>query len=156
MDEIKRIRAEDFAELNFEKVTVLDLREPDEVLINGIEGAINIPFSRIGKELDSISREKPVYVLCRTGDWSEEVTELLMDRGYEAIHVDGGFKAYAAALRNQKPLYLDAKPLRCPGPIVQVADTMKQLRPGQQLFVEAPESAFTSASWRSGPTSLRP
>ena len=54
MEEItyKNINAEDFARLDFSKVTLVDLREPDEVLVSGIEGAINIPFSSFPKGLD--------------------------------------------------------------------------------------------------------
>lgn len=81
MEELKSIRPEAFASLDFSTVTLLDLREPDEVLVSGIQGAINIPFSEIGKKLDAVPKDRPVYVFCRTGDWSEEVTELLLDRG---------------------------------------------------------------------------
>ena len=41
----KHITAEEFSELDFNKVTLIDLREPDEVLVSGIDNAINIPFS---------------------------------------------------------------------------------------------------------------
>ena len=82
MEEItyKNINAEDFARLDFSKVTLVDLREPDEVLVSGIEGAINIPFSSFPKGLDDIPRDKPVYVYCREGSFSEEVAEILSDR----------------------------------------------------------------------------
>lgn len=78
MEEItyKNINAEDFARLDFSKVTLVDLREPDEVLVSGIEGAINIPFSSFPKGLDDIPRDKPVYVYCREGSFSEEVAEI--------------------------------------------------------------------------------
>ena len=144
MDEIRHISAADFAAMDLDAIKILDLREPDEVLINGIEGAINIPFSRIGKDLDLIPSDKRVYVICSTGDWSEEVVELLTDRGYDAINVDGGYKAYAEALTTQEPFRLDASGLRCPGPIVATADTMAKLRKGQRLIVESSEDAFVS------------
>ena len=144
MDEVKSISAEQFAALDFDTVTLLDLRETDEVLVAGINGVINIPFSEIGKKLDTIPREKPVYVFCRTGDWSEEVAELLADRGYDAYNVEGGFKAYAALQRDAAPIRIDAKGLKCPGPIVKVADTLRGLKTGQKVFVEATEDAFAS------------
>jgi len=143
-ERVKTISAESFAKLSFSEVTLVDLREPDEVLISGIEGAINIPFSRIGKEISSIPKEKPVYVYCRVGDFSEEVAELLADRGYDAYHLVGGYKAYREYLKNQKPLFIDAKGLKCPGPVVKVADTIRSLQVGQQVYVEATEDAFAS------------
>lgn len=144
MDEVKSISAEQFAALDFNTVTLLDLREADEVLVAGIDGAINIPFSEIGKKLDTVPKEKPVYVFCRTGDWSEEVAELLADRGYDAYNVEGGFKAYAAQLQDAVPIKIDAKGLKCPGPIVKVADTLRGLKTGQKVFIEATEDAFVS------------
>lgn len=144
MEELKSIRPEAFASLDFSAVTLLDLREPDEVLVSGIQGAINIPFSEIGKKLDTVPKDKPVYVFCRTGDWSEEVTELLSDRGYDAWNVEGGYKAFSALLREAEPVHIDARGLKCPGPIVKVADTLRGMQTGQTVFVEATEDAFAS------------
>lgn len=147
MDEIteaKNIYAEEFAKADFSRVTLLDLREPDEVIVSGIDGAINIPFSRISKELDKVPKDKAVYVYCRTGDWSEEVAEILADRGYEVYNLVGGFKAYQEYIKNAKPIFVDAKNMKCPGPIVKVADTIKALQDGQQIYVEATEDAFAS------------
>ena len=144
MDELKRISAEQFAALDHSTVTLLDLREKAEVLVAGIDSAINIPFSEIGKRLDTVPKDKPVYVFCRTGNWSEEVTELLTDRGYDAYNVEGGFQAYAALIQESEPMKIDAKGLKCPGPIVKVADTLQDLKTGQKVFVEATEDAFAS------------
>ena len=77
----RHISAEEFAELDFDTVTLLDLREPDEVLVSGIESAINLPFSGGFEKLDTIPKDKPVIVFCRVGDWSEEIAEILSDRG---------------------------------------------------------------------------
>lgn len=142
--EIKHISVEEFAKLDFSQVILLDLRETDEVLVAGIAGAINIPFSQIGKKLDDLPVDKPIYVFCRTGDWSEEVTEILTDRGYDAYNVEGGFQAYKAYLATAKPIEIDAKGLKCPGPIVKVADTLRTLADGQKVHVEATEDAFAS------------
>ena len=144
MDEIKRISAKDFAALPAGAGTILDLREPDELLLGEFPGAVSIPFSRIWKEIDSVPQDKPVYVLCRTGELSEEVTEILTDRGYEAYNVDGGYLAWCEEVEAAPPLYLDARGLRCPGPIVQTADRMQSLLPGQKLRIEATEEAFAS------------
>lgn len=141
---VKNISASDFAKLDFSKVTLVDLREKDEVLVAGIEGAINIPFSQISSELSNVPKDLPVYVFCRTGDWSEEVAEILAERGYDTYNVLGGFKAYKEYIANAKPVEIDAKGLKCPGPIVKVADTIRNLTDGQKVFVEATEDAFAS------------
>ena len=142
--EVQNISAEEFAKLDFTKVTLLDLREADEVLVAGIEGALNIPFSQTAKRLDDVPDDKPVYVFCRTGDWSEEIAEILLERGYEAYNLEGGFKAYKEYLATAKPIEINAKGLKCPGPIVKVADTVRGLADGQKVYVEATEDAFAS------------
>ena len=48
----------------------MDLRELDEVIVSGIEGAISIPFSSFPKGIDDIPKNKPVYVYCREGSFS--------------------------------------------------------------------------------------
>lgn len=141
---IKTITPEAFSKLDFGAVTLLDLRETDEVLVHEIEGAIHIPFRKISTELSKVPNDKTVYVFCRTGDWSEEVTDILTDRGYDAVNVLGGYKAYQEYLENSEPIYIDAKGLKCPGPIVKVADTIHSLKNGQKVYVEATEDAFAS------------
>lgn len=187
-DAIKRITPARFAELDKSTVTLLDLREPDEVLVHGLDGAINIPFNQIGTRLSQVPNDKPVVVFCRVGDWGEQVTEILADRGYDAINLDGGFQAYReylASLPQQREndvddgdarpekqakgsaatlsipaashgsngdtdgaqphaVFVDAKGLKCPGPIVKVADTLRPLPIGTRLTAEATEDAFLS------------
>ncbi|MBP5756333.1 MAG: DsrE/DsrF/DrsH-like family protein [Spirochaetales bacterium] len=165
----KHITAEDFSKLDFDKVTLLDLREPDEVLVSGIESAINLPFSGGFGKLDTVPKDKPVVVFCRIGDWSEQVAEILSDRGYDAATLDGGFNAYRKFLSGQgredqthnssnsaavkdavekdtaeNIVLIDAKGLKCPGPIVKVADYLRDKPEGETIRVEATEDAFAS------------
>ena len=150
------ISAEEFAKLDHNKVTLVDLREPDELLVSGIDGAINVPFSGGFDKLDTIPKDKPVIVFCRVGDWSEEVAEILFDRGYEVSTLDGGYNAYrklsagdesagnAVEETKKKNTVIDAKGLKCPGPIVKVADHLRNLPVGETVYVEATEDAFAS------------
>lgn len=168
-ENFKHITVEEFSELDFNNITLLDLREPDEVLVSGIEGAINIPFSGGYSKLDTIPKNKPVVAFCREGDWSEQVAEILADRGYDIATLDGGYNAYRSFLAvhnkssetqktgaqtkfdnsdnriNSKNIVLiDAKNLKCPGPIVKVADYLRDKPIGETICVEATEDAFAS------------
>lgn len=143
----KHLTPEEFAKLDLSKITLLDLREPDEVLVSGIEGAINLPFSGGFDKLDTIPKDKPVIVFCRVGDWSEEIAEILFDRGYDAASLDGGYNAYRtflSELSKKEPVLIDAKGLKCPGPIVKVADYLRDKPEGFSVRVEATEDAFAS------------
>ena len=44
--------------------------------------------------MESVDREKMVYVLCHTGDRSRDCVEKLSDAGYEAVNIEGGYRAY--------------------------------------------------------------
>lgn len=153
-NEYRHITAEEFSKLDFGKVTLLDLREPDEVLVSGIESAINLPFSGGFGKLDTVPKDKPVVVFCRVGDWSEQVAEILSDRGYDAATLDGGYKAYRKFISGQdgeerpqgaqSSVLIDAKGLKCPGPIVKVADYLRDRPLGETIRVEATEDAFAS------------
>ncbi|MBO4831011.1 MAG: DsrE/DsrF/DrsH-like family protein [Oscillospiraceae bacterium] len=143
MDDIKRITAEEFAAMDKSGITVLDLREPDQVLVEPFPDALNIPLSRIG-HLDEVPAGKPVYAFCEVGKLSEQIVMVLQDRGYDATNIEGGYKAYAACIRSAEPVHIDAKGLKCPGPIVKVGDTLRGLKNGQRIFVEATEDAFAS------------
>ncbi len=89
----KTITAAKFLDLNIGNVTFVDVREKDDVLVHPLGNAVNIPFSLLSKHIDEIPKDKPVYVICSVGDLSEEVVEILADRGYDAYSIEGGFKA---------------------------------------------------------------
>ena len=142
-DMAENISVTDFQKLNSKEVTILDVREQAEVLVFPVNDSINIPFSQLTKRFKEIPAGKPVYVICSTGDLSEQVVEILEDRDFEAHNVEGGVKALKEAVKSQ-PLFIDAKGLKCPGPIVKVADTIKNLPVGASVYVEATEDAFYS------------
>lgn len=141
---VRMVSAEDFAALDYTKVTLVDVREPDELLISQIDGALNIPFSTFPNGLDEIPKGKPVYVYCRSGDWSFQVAEILADRGYDVYNLVGGYKEYLDYRNHREPIFVDAKGLKCPGPIVKVADQLRGLQNGDRIRVEATEDAFAS------------
>lgn len=159
-EEVRAVSAAAFTALERNNITVVDVREPDEILVHPVENAINVPFSAFPKGLDEIPKEKDVYVLCRTGDFSAEVAEILADRGYTAFNVEGGYQAISAlnapASKSDAPVknpaqapepqtvFVDAKGLKCPGPIVKVADTIRSLNDGDRVRAEATEDAFAS------------
>ena len=95
---MKRINAAELCALDTEKVLLLDIRSREEFELKGLEGSVNVPFDEISTGLSKLPKDKTVYVLCRTGDLSEEVAEILEDRGYEVCNIDGGYAAYVAFL----------------------------------------------------------
>ncbi len=138
MSEVKNFPAKDFYKIDLNNSTLLDVREPSEAIVRPVNGAVQVPFFELSKKVDSIPKDKPVYVFCSTGDRSEQVAEILADRDYDVYNVEGGLDAVP------KVHFVDAKGLKCPGPIVQVDEAVKSVSVGEEVQVEATEKAFRS------------
>ena len=138
MSEVKKFPAKDFYKIDLNKSTLLDVRESSEAAVRPLNGAVQIPFFELSKKIDSIPKDKPVYVFCATGDRSEQVAEILADREYDVYDVEGGLDAVP------KAHFVDAKGQKCPGPIVQVDEAVKSALVGDEIQVEADEKAFFS------------
>ena len=83
----RHITPEEFAEL-------LDLREPADFAAHPVEGAINAPLDPLAHVLKTVPKDRTVVVYCAQGWWSEEVAEILADRGYDVASLYGGFQGY--------------------------------------------------------------
>ena len=138
MSEVKKFPAKDFYKIDLKNSTLLDVREPSEATVRPVNGAVQIQFFELSKKVDSIPKDKPVYVFCATGDRSEQVAEILADREYDVYDVEGGLDAVP------KSHFIDAKGQKCPGPIVQVDEAVKSALVGDEIQVEADEKAFFS------------
>ncbi len=138
MSEVKNFPAKDFYKIDLNCATLLDVRDASEALVRPVSGALQIPFFDLSKKVDSIPKDKPVYVFCSTGDRSEQVAEILADRDYEVYNIEGGLDAVP------KAHFVDAKGLCCPGPIVQAAEAVRKALIGDEIQIEATEKAFFS------------
>ena len=81
-----------------DEITLVDCRELYEWVAGRIDGAVHVPVNTImaGAGGD-LPKDKPVAVICRTGNRSELATMMLQARGYDAHNVLGGMEAWAAA-----------------------------------------------------------
>lgn len=78
---------------------VLDVREPDEWEAGHIPGALHIPLADVPTHLDSLPEGGELVVVCRSGGRSARATNWLNQNGHEAINLEGGMGAWAAAGR---------------------------------------------------------
>lgn len=76
--------------------TLIDVREPWEVELCAIPGAVHIPMQTIPDRLADIPDGKPAVVMCHHGGRSAQVTMWLRERGYgQATNLSGGIDAWA-------------------------------------------------------------
>jgi rhodanese-related sulfurtransferase len=82
-----------------DQVQILDVREPYEWDAGHIEGALHIPLAQVmaGQEQGHLDPDRPVVVVCKTGNRSELATVMLQARGFTAENFEGGTEAWVAA-----------------------------------------------------------
>lgn len=78
---------------------LLDVREQDEWEAGHAPAAVHIPMRELGDRAGEIPRDRDVYVICRSGVRSAQVTVALNNAGWLARNVDGGMKDWAQAGR---------------------------------------------------------
>ena len=84
------ITIEELERLDINKITVIDIRKPEDHARGTYKNAVNTSPDT----LSALPKDKPVYVLCYTGENSVSVTEQLENMGYDAYNVEGGWRAY--------------------------------------------------------------
>ena len=70
---------------------IIDIREEDAFEYGHIFGAKNIPISVLDDEIKKFSKDKELYIYCRSGKVSEEVVNKLRDDGYHAFNLKDGY-----------------------------------------------------------------
>lgn len=75
---------------NHEKVQIVDVREINEYREGHIEGSTLIPLNTLPYRVDSLKREQPVVLVCRSGNRSAEACQMLTQRGFDAVSLRGG------------------------------------------------------------------
>jgi rhodanese-related sulfurtransferase len=80
-----------------EGTTLIDVREPAEYVEAHVPGAVLIPMGQLPARLDEVPRDRPVYVICRSGNRSGAMGPLLDAQGYDSVNVVGGTAAWVEA-----------------------------------------------------------
>lgn len=71
---------------------ILDVREAGEFAAGHLNGAHNIPLSRLRERIDEIPREIPVYVHCRSGQRSYYALCCLQGHGFRnVVNISGSY-----------------------------------------------------------------
>jgi rhodanese-related sulfurtransferase len=74
---------------------LVDIRERDEFMAVRVEGCLFIPMSQLGVRLDEIPKDRPVMLICATGNRSTSATAYLLQNGWEDVgNVAGGISGW--------------------------------------------------------------
>lgn len=89
-----------------EKINILDVREPVELQISQIPGAVNIPVGELAQRLNELDPSQEYVLVCRSGVRSERALGILRSAGYaKSYNLRGGINAWARSIDPSLPLY---------------------------------------------------
>ena len=79
---------------------VIDVRTPKEYKSGHLDGAVNMHVydNNFVERLDSLDKNKTVYVYCKAGGRSAEAVESMKTKGFtHIVELDGGMDAWSEA-----------------------------------------------------------
>jgi rhodanese-related sulfurtransferase len=73
---------------------LVDVRQPEEFAAGHIEGAINLPLPQLRSRLGELPRDREVWLNCGVGQRSYYALRMLLQHGFKARNLSGGFTTY--------------------------------------------------------------
>jgi rhodanese-related sulfurtransferase len=85
---------------------LLDVREPEEVALVRIDGALHIPMGEIPARLHELDAEADIVVYCHHGIRSANVAVFLKQRDFPSVaNLSGGIDAWSLSIDPSLPRY---------------------------------------------------
>jgi len=72
---------------------LLDVRQPVELAVESVPGAINIPLPQLRSRLRELPRDREILVICRSAQRAYYATRILLQNGFKARNISGGMLA---------------------------------------------------------------
>ncbi|MFZ0611283.1 MAG: FAD-dependent oxidoreductase [Desulfobacterales bacterium] len=74
---------------------LLDVREPVELVVENVPGAVNIPLGQLRTRLGELPRDREIHVICRSAQRAYYATRILVQNGFKAKNISGGMLSRA-------------------------------------------------------------
>ena len=69
---------------------LLDVRNPQEIAVEAVPDAVNIPLPQLRSRLGELPKDKEIMVFCRSGQRGHYATRILLQNGFKAGNITGG------------------------------------------------------------------
>ncbi len=69
---------------------LLDVRNPPELAVESVPGALNIPLPELRSRLGELPRDREILVICRSAQRAYYATRILLQNGFKARNISGG------------------------------------------------------------------
>lgn len=143
---------------------ILDVREDAEQMAFSLSDATCIPLGQLRQRLNELDKNRTWVIFCAIGVRSYNAYRILAQHGFQHILLyPAGTKFYQCThfkipqkktniIQKGKQdmeqkidvtLSLDCSGLQCPGPIMKIYETMKEMSEGDSLQVSASDPGFT-------------
>lgn len=87
-------------------ILIIDVREPNELLISNLPTAVNIPLGELSEHIAEIDPSKEIVLLCRMGVRSRRALDVLTGAGFKKVrNLQGGINAWAQLVDPSMPVY---------------------------------------------------
>jgi NADPH-dependent 2,4-dienoyl-CoA reductase/sulfur reductase-like enzyme/rhodanese-related sulfurtransferase len=74
---------------------LLDVRQPVELVVEKVPGAVNIPLPQLRARLAELPKDREIHVICRSAQRAYYATRVLAQHGFKARNISGGMLARA-------------------------------------------------------------
>ena len=88
-----------------EQINIIDVRESWEYEICKIVPSINVPLNQLPAYSQKLEPSSKLYVVCHSGIRSQSATEFLVNRGFDAVNVEGGVDLWAESVDRSMKRY---------------------------------------------------
>jgi rhodanese-related sulfurtransferase len=69
---------------------LLDVRQPGELVVESVPGALNIPLPQLRSRLGELPKDREIHVICRSAQRAYYATRILLQNGFKAKNISGG------------------------------------------------------------------
>jgi NADPH-dependent 2,4-dienoyl-CoA reductase/sulfur reductase-like enzyme/rhodanese-related sulfurtransferase len=69
---------------------LLDVRNPPELAVESVPGALNIPLPELRARLGELPRDREILIICRSAQRAYYATRILLQNGFKARNLSGG------------------------------------------------------------------
>ncbi len=149
------------------KAVLLDVREDAELLAYSLPNAVHIPLGQLRGRLKELDKSKTIITFCAIGVRSYNAARILMNSGFtDVLLYPAGTRFYQSthfqeenmSISNAAPvadsghmeakdipvasMRVDCSGMQCPGPIMKVFETMREMKAGEVMEVSASDPGF--------------
>jgi len=79
---------------------LLDVRQPVELVVESVPGAVNIPLGQLRSRLGDLPRDREILVICRSAQRAYYAARILLQNGFKARSISGGMLSRAMLAAN--------------------------------------------------------